>query len=63
MKRQVSPTAVPEKKRRAYYGPPKGSEAAKLQMEQVRAAQWARNGLQTRDCNFAPPESYGPGQR
>lgn len=34
------------KTQRAYNGPRKGSEEAKKQMEKVRAAQWAKNGLQ-----------------
>jgi hypothetical protein len=34
-----------EKRKRAYNGPPKGSEEAKARMEAVRAAQWAKHGL------------------
>eukprot|EP00965_Chrysotila_dentata_P030500 1015186-Pleurochrysis_carterae.AAC.1 len=32
-------------RKRKYTGPPKGSDAAKIRMAQVRAAQWAKNGL------------------
>jgi hypothetical protein len=38
----VAPIA---KKRRAYNGPQKGSDEAKARMAEVRAAQWAKNGL------------------
>ena len=33
-------------KKRKYSGPAKGSEEAKERMERVRAAQWAKAGLQ-----------------
>lgn len=43
---QEKATEVTDKpKKRAYTGPPKGSDAAKAMMEKVRAAQWAKNGL------------------
>eukprot|EP00966_Prymnesium_polylepis_P120582 2786412-Prymnesium_polylepis.2 len=39
------PKDPPAPKPRKYTGPPKGSDAAKAQMERVRAAQWAKAGL------------------
>ena len=43
MEQQKDP--IPEKPKRKYNGPIKGSEEAKKRMERVRAAQWAKNGL------------------
>ena len=37
---------VKVKKTRRYNGPAKGSEEAKARMEKVRAAQWAKHGLE-----------------
>ena len=45
-KAKIVPEDAPTvKKKRAYYGPPKGSDEAKERMAKVRAAQWAKNGL------------------
>ena len=45
----VEPTMTETKellpRKRAYNGPPKGSDEAKARMAKVRAAQWAKNGL------------------
>jgi|TARA_X000000368_G_C23052912_1_gene722351 hypothetical protein len=41
----VTETGAPQKQKRKYNGPPKGSAEAKERMEKVRAAQWAKNGL------------------
>ena len=40
-------------KKRKYTGPPKGSDAAKVRMEKVRAAQWVKHGLVPESNNQA----------
>jgi hypothetical protein len=57
---QVTTMETSQKTRRVYNGPPKGSEAAKAQMEKVRAAQWAKNGLtfsSADTCSTSPASS------
>ena len=49
----MPPTQV-IRKARNYTGPPKGSEEAKEKMAKVRAAQWAKNGLQVSQQSAAP---------
>ena len=45
MKSTKSVQPMPTKPPRKYSGPLKGSNEAKVKMERVRAAQWAKNGL------------------
>ena len=59
-KQIVVEQTVPEKRKRAYNGPPKGSEEAKARMARVRAAQWAKNELVPTSDTHSETGNVGP---